>query len=137
MNHEVVNSNQHQDNDDMNHDVEDSTHQQPLSADGGIDHDGQEDECVDSDLPFSGLDDDSQVEEMKDISQQQGKPAIQNDEYHQVNKVYRKRKLSSGDIEYYLSWANQSAKKYRCWVKRDDLSPALKKYMDKKRLPCT
>ena len=92
VNHEVVNSNQHQDNDDMNHDVEDSTHQQPLSADGGIDHDGQEDECVDNDLPFSGLDDDSLVEEMK------GKPAIQNDEYHQVKKVYRKRKLSSGDI---------------------------------------
>ena len=86
VNHEVVNSNQHQDNDDMNHDVEDSTHQQPLSADGGIDHDGQEVECVDSDLPFSGLDDDSLVEEMKDISQQQGKPAIQNDEYHQVKK---------------------------------------------------
>ena len=77
VNHEVVNSNQHQDNDDMNHDVEDSTHQQPLSADGGIDQDGQEDECVDSDLPFSGLDDDSLVEEMKDISQQQGKPTIQ------------------------------------------------------------
>ena len=36
VNHEVVNSYQHQDNDDMNHDVEDSTHQQPLSADGGI-----------------------------------------------------------------------------------------------------
>ena len=55
----------------MNHDVEDSTHQQPLSVDGGMDHDGQEYECVDSDLPFSGLDDDSLVEEMKDISQQQ------------------------------------------------------------------
>ena len=137
VNHEVVNSNQHQDNDDMNPDVEDSTHQQPLSADSGIDHDGQEDECVDSDLPFSGLDDDSLVEEMKDISQQQGKPAIQNDEYHQVKKVYRKRKLSSGDIEYYLSWANQPAKKYRCWVKRDDLSPTLQKYIDTKRLPCT
>ena len=95
VNHEVINSNQLQDNDDMNHDVEDSTHQQPLSADGGIDHDGQEDECVDSDLPFSGLDDNSLVEEVKDISQQQGKPAIQNDEYHQVKKVYRKRKLSS------------------------------------------
>ena len=73
VNHEVVNSNQHQDNDDMNHDVEDSTHQQPLSADGGIDRDGQEDECVDCDLPFSGMDDDSLVEEMRDISQQQGK----------------------------------------------------------------
>ena len=68
VNHEVVNSNQHQDNGDMNHDVEDSTHQQPLCVDSGIDHDGQEDECVDSDLPFSGLDDDSLVEEMKNIS---------------------------------------------------------------------
>ena len=48
--------------------------------------------CVDSDLPFSGLDDDSLVEEMKDISQQQGTPTIQNDEYHQVLKVYRKKK---------------------------------------------
>ena len=56
----------------MNHDVEDSTHQQPLSVDSGIYHDGQEDECVDSDLPFSGLDDASLVEEMKDVSQQQG-----------------------------------------------------------------
>ena len=82
----------------MNHDVEDNTHQQPLSVDGGIYQDGQEDECVDSDLPFSGMDDDSLVEEMKDISQQQGKPAIQNDKYHQVKKVYRKIKLSSGDI---------------------------------------
>ena len=90
MNHEVVNSNQNQDNDDMNHDVEDSNHRQPLSAGGGIVHDGQEDECVDSDLPFNGLDDDSLVEEMKDISQQQGKSIIQNDEYHQVKKVYRK-----------------------------------------------
>ena len=91
VNHEVVNSNQHQDNDDMNHDVEDSTHQQPLSVDSGIDHDGQEDECVDSDLPFSGLDDDSLVEEMKDISQQQGKPTIQNYEYHQVLKKFIER----------------------------------------------
>ena len=41
MNHEVVNSNQHQDNSDMNHYVEDSTHQQPLSDDSGMDHDGQ------------------------------------------------------------------------------------------------
>ena len=53
------------------------------------------------------MDDDSLVEEVRDMSQQQGKPAIQNDEYHQVKKVYRKRKLSSGDIEYYLTWANQ------------------------------
>ena len=83
VNHEVVNSNQqHQDNGDMNHDVEDSTHQQPLSGDSGMDHDGQEDECVDN-LPFSELDDDSLVEEMRDISQQQCKPTIQHDNYHQ------------------------------------------------------
>ena len=43
VNHEVVISNQHQDNGDMNHDVEASTHQQPLSGDSEIDHDGQED----------------------------------------------------------------------------------------------
>ena len=67
MNHEVVNSNQHQDNGDMNHDVEDSTHQQPLSGDSGMDHDGKEVKWVDSDLPFSGLDDDSLVEEMRDL----------------------------------------------------------------------
>ena len=72
---------------------------------------------------------------MRDISQQQGKPTIQNDEYHQN---YRKRKLSSGDIEYYLSWADQPAKKYRCWLKRDNLSPIFQKYIDtKKKLPCT
>ena len=50
-----------------------------------------------------------------------------------LKKVYRKRKLSSGDIEYYLSWTNHPAKKYRCWVKRDDLSTALQKYMDIKK----
>ena len=27
-----------------------------------------------------------------------------------LNKVYRKRKLSSGDIEYYLHWADKPAK---------------------------
>ena len=49
-----------------------------------MDHDGQEDKCVDNDLPFSELDDNSLVEEISDISQQQGKPTMQNDDYHQV-----------------------------------------------------
>ena len=71
----------------MNHDVEHNTHQQPLSVDSGIDHDGQKDECVDSNLPLSGLNDDSLVEEMRDISQHQGKSTIQNDDYHQVKKI--------------------------------------------------
>ena len=53
-----------------------------FSGDSGMNLDGQEDECVDSDLPFSGLDDNSLVEEMRDISQQRGKPTIQNDYYH-------------------------------------------------------
>ena len=91
MNHEVENSNQYQDNGDMNLNVEDSTHQQPLSGDIGMDDDGQEDECGDGDLPFSGLNDNSLVEEMRDISQHQDKPTIQNANYHQVTKVYRKR----------------------------------------------
>ena len=85
-NHEVVNSNKHQDNGDINHDVEDSTHQHPLSCDSEMDHDGQEDECVDGDLPFCGLDDNSLVEEMRDISQQQVKPTIQNANYHKFKK---------------------------------------------------
>ena len=87
VNHKVVNSNQqHQYNGDINHDVEDNTHQQPNSGDSGMDHDGQEDECVNSDLPFSVLDDNSLVEEMRDISHQQGKPTIQNDDYLKVKK---------------------------------------------------
>ena len=86
VNHDIFNSNRHHDNGDMNHDVEDSAHHQPLSGDSGMDHDEQEDECVDSDLPFSGLDYDSLVEKMRDISQQQGKPTIPNDHYHQVKK---------------------------------------------------
>ena len=99
---------QHHDNGDMNHDVEDNNHQQ---RDIGMDHDGQQDECVDNDLTFRGLDDNSLVEEMRDTSQQQGKPTIQNDDYHKVKKVYRKIKLSSGDIEYYLFWAHKPDKK--------------------------
>ena len=66
---------------------------------------------------------------MRDISQQQGKPTIQNDDYHQVKKVFRKRKLSSGDIEYYLSWADKPAKKYRCWINREIFSSTLQKYI--------
>ena len=84
VNHEVVNSYKHQDNGDMNHDVEDSTQHQLLAGDSGMDHDGQEDECIYGDLPFSGLDDNSLVEEMRDISPHQGKPTIQNANYHQV-----------------------------------------------------
>ena len=47
---------------------------------------GHKDECVDGYLPFSGLDDNSIVEEVRDITQHQGKPAIHNTNYHQVKK---------------------------------------------------
>ena len=54
VNHEVENSNQQQHDDGkMDYYVDDNTHQQPLSCDSGKYHDGQEDECVDGDLPFS------------------------------------------------------------------------------------
>ena len=62
------------------------TSRQLLSCDSEKDHDGQEDEYVDGDLPFSGLDNTSLVEEMRDISQHQGKHTIQNSNYHQVKK---------------------------------------------------
>ena len=85
MNHEVENSNQqHQDDGEMNHDVDDSTHQQPHWCDSGKDHDGQEDECVDGKQPLSGLDYNLLVEEVSDVTQHQGKPPIQNTSYHQV-----------------------------------------------------
>ena len=71
----------------------------------------QQHECVDGDLPFGGLDGDSLVEEMRDISQQQGKSTIQNDKYHQVKKVYRKRKLSSGEIEYEYAYECEQIKR--------------------------
>ena len=87
MNYEDENSNQqHHDDGEMNHDVDDSTYQQPLSCDSGKYHNGLEDECVDGNLPFSGLDDNSLVEEVRDVTQHQGKPAIQNTSYHQANK---------------------------------------------------
>ena len=84
---------------EINHYFEDNTHQQPLSCDSGKDHNGQEDECVDSDLPFSGSDNNSLVEVMWDISQHQGKPTIQNANYHQVKKFIER--------ESYLGQINQ------------------------------
>ena len=54
-----------------------------------------------------------------------------------VKTVYRRRKLSSGDIEYYLSWAYKPAKKDSCWITRDNLSPTFQKHIDTNKLPCT
>ena len=52
-------------------------------------------------------------------------------------KKFIERQLSLCDIDYYLSWADRPAKKYRCWINRDNLSPSLQKYIDTKKLPCT
>ena len=70
MNQEVENLNQqHHDDGEMAHDVDDSTHKQPLLCVSGKDHDGQENECVDCDIPLSGLHADSLVEEVMDVTQ--------------------------------------------------------------------
>ena len=61
--HEVEKSSQqHHDDSDVDHDVDDSTHQHPLSCGSGRGHDGQEDACLDGDLPFNSLGDKSLVE---------------------------------------------------------------------------
>ena len=44
--------------------------------------------------------------------------------------------LPSSDVEYYLSWAKFPSKIYRCWVNRNELSPALQDCVDTKKLHC-
>ena len=58
-----------------------------------MDYDGKEDKYVHLN---SGLDDNSLVEEMMNISQHQGKPTIQNDNYHNVNKSVYKEEIIFG-----------------------------------------
>ena len=138
----------------VDHDVEDQT--RPPHDDGGVDHeikrDTQEQPLLDKieddgddrdhsddgggvvDFPFSDLDDESlrdTMEDPEDTTQSQNKPMIENNRYEGIRKVYRK------SVEYYLSWAKCPSKKHRCWVKRDDLSPALHDYVDTRKLPCT
>ena len=57
-------------------------------------------------------------------------------EYHQINKVYRQRTLPSGEQQYFVSWHGYPAKKHRCWIDRQALTPDLQKYVDNRKLPC-
>ena len=61
--------------------------------------------------------------------------SVNNGEFHEIYKVYRKRTLSSGEEQYYISWKHAKAKRDRCWVNRSDLTPQLKQYVDNKKLP--
>ena len=127
----------------VDHEIERDTQEQPLldkSEDDGDDRDHSDDGGGIVDLPFSDLDDESlrdTMEDPEDTTQSQNKPMIENNRYEGIRKVYRKRVLPCGGVEYYLSWAKCPTKKHKCWVKREDLSPALQDYVDTRKLPCT
>ena len=131
------------DDDGVDHEIERDTQEQPLldkSEDDDDDRDHSDDGGGIVDLPFSDLDDESlrdTMEDPVDTTQSQNKLMIENNRYEGIRKVYRKRVLSCGGVEYYLSWAKCPNKKHRCWIKRDDLSPALQDYVDSRKLPCT
>ena len=116
----------------------DATQQQPLSdksVDGQDDHEHSDSGSSVVDLPFCDLDDKSfhdTVDDLEDNTQGQDQPVTENNGYEKIKKVYRERVLPSGDMEYYLSWAKFPSKKYRCWVNRKELSPALQDYVDNK-----
>ena len=87
-------------------------------------------------LPFNELDDKTLRQVVSD-SAADGPETTRNKGYEQIKKIYRKKILPSGEVQYYLSWSKFPAKKHRCWVKRSDLSPELQEYVDTKKLPCT
>ena len=130
------------DDSSVDHEVERVTQEQPLldkSEESSDDRDNSDDGGGVVDFPFSDLDDESLRDTMEDpegTTQSQNKLMIENNRYEGIRKVYRKRVLPCGGVEYYLSWAKCPSKKHRCWVKRDDLSPALQDYVDT-RIPCT
>ena len=105
-------------------------------TEGKDDSESEETMVEDIEMPFRDLDDDALVKlvQSRDI---QSQSEIEQKGYDIIKKVYRKRILKSGDIEYYLSWKHAPAKKFRTWVKRKDLSHDLQKYVDTRNLPCT
>ena len=50
-------------------------------------------------------------------------------------KKFIERENYLHETEYYLSWADKPAKKYRCWVNRKKLWPTLQKYIDTRKVP--
>ena len=88
--------------------------------------------CYNSDLcdvlPFSQ---DDNLQDTLDITP----PSNIMDNLHEIKTVFRKKVLPSGEVQYYVSWRHSPAKKHRCWVSRDDLSPQLKAFVDSKKIP--
>ena len=51
------------------------------------------------------------MEDLEDTTQIRDQPIIENNGYEGIKKVYRKRVLPCGGVEYYLSWAKFPSKK--------------------------
>ena len=100
---------QHHDDGGVDHEDVDATQQQPLSdksVDGQDDHEHSDSGSSVVDLPFCDLDDKSfhdTVDDLEDNTQGQDQPVTEHNGYEKIKKVYRKRVLPSGDMEYYLS----------------------------------
>ena len=108
----------------VDHEIERVTQEQPLldkSEESSDDRDNSDDCGGVVDLPFSDLNDESlrdTMDDLEDTTQIRDQPIIENNGYEGIKKVYRKRVLPCGGVEYYLSWAKFPSKKHRCWVKR-------------------
>ena len=62
-----------------------------------------------------------------------------NDKYpmERVHKIYRKRILADGKVQYYVSYKNYPAKKDRVWINEKDMNPELQKYASNRKLQIT
>jgi hypothetical protein len=65
----------------------------------------------------------SQDDEVTGDNRETEKSSEVKDTYHPINKVFRKRENDQGEMEYYVQWANQPAKKYNSWVKHKNMGP--------------
>ena len=54
-----------------------------------------------------------------------------------IHKVYRKRILSDGSTQYYVSFKSKRAKKDRTWINETDMTPSLQDYARNRKLQLT
>ena len=54
-----------------------------------------------------------------------------------IHKVYRKRILSDGRTQYYVSFKSKRAKKDRIWINETDMTPSLQDYARNRKLQLT
>ena len=54
-----------------------------------------------------------------------------------IHKVYRKRILSDGSTQYYVSFKSKRAKKDRIWINETDMTPSLQDYARNRKLQLT